>query len=162
MYFKINGKIIKYGQNLKNILFIVVLFDKFIQSCFSKSTEIIYRTFVLEIAINIIISMHIFQLFFKNKALKHEKMILYVTKLPSTVFAHLVHNIIFYRLAFFNKYVGVFFTAVSFYSFFPLFQTRVLLKTKENMLQLIIALLKPFTPFKTQIDYSQCHEDVSV
>lgn len=37
---------------------------------------------------------------------EYDKMILYVTKLPSTVLIHPVHNIIALKLAFFNKYMN--------------------------------------------------------
>lgn len=44
---------------------------------------------------------------------EYDKMILYVTKLPSTVLVHPVHNIASYRLSFFNKYMNFFLPAVS-------------------------------------------------
>lgn len=51
---------------------------------------------------------------------KHDKTILDVTKLPSTVLVHPVHNIIVYRLAFFNEYMISFFQ-LFLDVFFPLF-----------------------------------------
>lgn len=52
----------------------------------------------------IILKIHIFlYILFKKMTSKYEKMILYVTKLPSTVLAHPVHNSISSRLAFYNE-----------------------------------------------------------